>query len=235
MNKIEYTYIDDDIINVIVCKPSQNKKLGLFSNIIGTYHFGIDQVLSADLTEDSASCLDCPLSYTSNGGKTGGCYTHMGLQRLGLNVMLKRLSRELRQGKIKPFNSEVFNDTFITPLKHVNIDLTRFGIFGEPVHLPIKIVKSLILLSKSYTAYSHQWMKPQYQGYNKYFRASTHNVFETALANDMGWRVFNVGAIDGAVNCPASKEAGRKSTCAACSLCSGTEGKGNKNVFILKH
>jgi len=39
----------------------------------------------------------------------------------------------------------------------------------------------------------------------------------------------------GMVNCPASKEAGYKSTCSKCTLCSGTTGKGSKSVYIFNH
>lgn len=232
--KIEYAYIEDDIVNVLVCKPSQNKKLGIMSIILGTYHFGMDQVLSANLTNDSKSCLECPMSYTNSEGKSGGCYTHGGMQRLGLNGMLKRLSRELKAGNILPFSKESF-DNFVTKVSKVDISLTRFGIYGEPVLLGIDIVKKLSSLSKTWTAYTHNWHKEENKAYADYFMASTHSAIETSIANDMGWRVFNVGCIEQATGCPAAKENGRKSTCTQCSLCSGVKGKGKKNVFILKH
>jgi len=232
--KIEYAYIDNDIVHVLVCKPSQNKKLGLMSVVLGTYHFDIDQVLSADLTKDAKSCLECPMSYTNNDNKSGGCYTHGGMQRLGLNGMLKRLSRELKSNKLLSFDQDKYNK-FLSKISKIDISLTRFGVYGEPILLDLDIVKTLSSLSSTWTGYSHSWHKKENLKYADYFMASTHSTFETSIANDMGWRVFNVGCIEQAVGCPAAKENGRKSTCTQCSLCSGTQGKGTKNIFILKH
>jgi len=40
---------------------------------------------------------------------------------------------------------------------------------------------------------------------------------------------------ESAVSCPASKEAGFKSNCASCGLCSGMLGRGKTNIKILEH
>lgn len=55
-------------------------------------------------------------------------------------------------------------------------------------------------------------------------------------AKNMGWRTFFVGDSIGSENvtCPASKEAGQKTTCDNCRLCMGTQSKA-KSVKILKH
>ena len=71
----------------------------------------------------------------------------------------------------------------------------------------------------------------------KFFMASTHTNSEERRARDRGYRSFMAvnDAIEGTINCPASKEGGYKSTCSKCSLCSGTEGKGSKSIYILNH
>ena len=40
---------------------------------------------------------------------------------------------------------------------------------------------------------------------------------------------------DNEILCPASKEAGRKSTCAKCKLCSGTSSNSKKSIAIVQH
>jgi hypothetical protein len=56
-----------------------------------------------------------------------------------------------------------------------------------------------------------------------------------------GRRTFRVlvdlGDIDPSreVLCPASKEAGRRTTCAACKLCAGTATRSPKSVAIVMH
>ena len=67
--------------------------------------------------------------------------------------------------------------------------------------------------------------------------ASTHNQEEANAAREIDYRSF-IATKDGsedAVGCPASSEMGFKSNCAKCGLCSGTEGKGKKDIKILEH
>ena len=69
--------------------------------------------------------------------------------------------------------------------------------------------------------------------------ASTHNQFQAKVAEEkFSFRSF-IAVKDNAktvgVICPASNEAGFKSNCADCGLCSGLMGKGKKDVVILEH
>lgn len=231
MKYAEYIFRQDDVVNVLVCKDSKNSKLGKHL-IIGTYHFNIEQIINRDLTKDASNCLDCPYSYNQNDGKSGGCYTHKGHQRMGLNAMIKRLNKL----EIEEFNQAKYNE-FLDKVRQKDVELVRFGVYGEPIFLPLSMVTQLTALANNHTGYTHQWNKPRYEDYNKYFMASVHNSFEAAIAKDNGYRSFMavIDPVDDAVNCPASKEAGRKAVCATCGLCSGTEGKGSKDIFILEH
>jgi hypothetical protein len=68
--------------------------------------------------------------------------------------------------------------------------------------------------------------------------ASTETVLMNNLAKKLGFRTFFVTdgiKVDGSVLCPASKEAGKKTTCEKCLLCSGTTGKSKKSINIKKH
>jgi hypothetical protein len=69
--------------------------------------------------------------------------------------------------------------------------------------------------------------------------ASVDNHMEVLVAKDMGMRYFRVqigynAPLQGEVNCPASKEAGQKTTCNSCRLCAGTSIKA-KNIVIADH
>lgn len=229
MKYAEYIFRQNDIVNVLVCKDSKNTKLGDHI-IIGTYHFSIDQIENVDITQDEHNCMDCPFSYNRNNGKSGGCYTHKGRQRMGLNTMLKRLKKL----DIKPYCHTGYKE-FINKAK--NVKLVRFGIYGEPIFLPKDMIAELSKIGENWTGYTHQWNKDWAKPYSLYFMASVHSQFEAAIAKDMGYRSFMVtlDEVNGAVNCPASKEAGRKAVCATCGLCSGSEGKGSKDIFILEH
>lgn len=229
---MDYLFRIGNVIHHLKLQRSANSKLGKGENILTTYHFGVEQLEldekgTPKLSNDSTSCMDCPMSY--NQGKPS-CYTHNGLQRAGIIAKLKMIAK---RGEIEEFDYTKFKE-FVAKLSKKDIKMIRFGAYGEPVLLPIQVVSELSQLAR-HTGYTHQWNKPEYQLYSQYFMASTHNTFEVSIANDMGWRVFNVDILEGAVNCPASKEAGHKTVCSSCVLCNGAGGNSKKNIYILKH
>jgi len=228
---IEHKFKKDGVIHVIQCKPSANKKIGMFSMVIQTYHFSEEQFI--DFKDDAKNCLDCPYSYNMNGGKTGGCYTHSGMQGMGLRSMLRRLKKL----EIPDYDKQSFNN-FVSYIKQFPIELCRLGAYGEPCLLPLRLIGKLVKLSKAHSGYTHQWGKEQYKGYSKYLMASTHNMFETAIANDLGFRAFESSKkMDKKMPmCPAAKEfKGKSKTCVQCAACCGTVKKQTNNIFIFKH
>lgn len=225
-----YLWKKGENINQIDLKVSTNKKLGLGSIILSTYHFSKKQIEDIDLSKDTYNCMNCVYSYNQNKGKSGGCYTHKSFSRMGLLSKIRSINKigDLNNFSIKKFNN------FIKDSSKFSVDLCRFGVYGEPVLLSEYVVNSLRSISKNSTGYSHQWDRPKYKNYSKYFMASTHTTEQTLKAKEMGWRSFQVDGNMG-VQCPASKEANRVSTCVKCSLCSGSLGKGDKSIYIKKH
>lgn len=229
--KIEYIFKHEGVIHVIQCKPSENTKIGIFSLVIQTYHISEEQL--SDFSNDQLNCLDCPYSYNMNEGKSGGCYTHKGLQGVGIKSMVRRLSKL----NIDPFDSTSFN-SYIQKIAKFPIQLCRLGAYGEPCLLPLNVIEALIKTSKTHTGYTHQWNKEEYKDYSKYLMASTHNSFETSIANDMGFRAFESNKVKEktVAICPASKEfKGNKKTCVECAACCGTVSSKKSNIFIYKH
>ena len=69
--------------------------------------------------------------------------------------------------------------------------------------------------------------------------ASCESIESKNQANSLGWRTFRVMRKDESLQpdeilCPASEEAGKRTTCENCQLCSGNTIKA-KNVAIYAH
>lgn len=242
------TFQKDSTVQVFRLGKTVNKKISKGNEkIVQTYTFSIDQfnyikncldnnikpVFNDFFSLDAKNCFDCPFSYNSNSG-IGKCYTHKVMQYSGFVAMLKSIVNEF--GELK--NVPTFNDSIMNELIEMSENrYVRFGTYGEPSMHPLEVVQKLAKVSKSWTGYTHQYFrKPEYA---EFLMASTHNKLQAKTANiKFGYRSFiavkdmseNIGVI-----CPASKEAGFKSNCSDCGLCSGTMGKGKKDVVILQH
>lgn len=172
------------------------------------------------------NCLDCPFN------TFGACYTHKFNQYVGFISMLKSIAKKYPTWYDVPsydtsfalIVSEMSKGTFV-----------RFGTYGEPSLHPIEMIEAMVQTADNWTGYTHQWKRSDVLG--KFFMASTHTLEESNVAKEQGYRSYiaTPTPIGEVVNCPASKEAGYKSSCSKCGLCSGTEGKGTKSIYILNH
>lgn len=104
----------------------------------------------------------------------------------------------------------------------------RFGAYGDPVLLPLPVVRHFAELSGGrYTGYTHQWRRPEYQLYRQFFMASCETLADTQLAASMGWRWYMVTAdetVPGAVLCPhQNQQLSRLVQCNTCWACNGTK------------
>lgn len=184
----------------------------------------IDPQTFFDLAD--AVCFDCPFREYLK------CYTHKYQQYSGFLSMIRSLVKEFAQKP--PLSIDEISSDIIEMSKDRYI---RFGTYGEPTLIPVGLVAQMVSVSKTHTGYTHQWRKkPEFA---PYFMASVHNMAEMLRAEMQGFRSFiaskNGVDKDIAIQCPASKEAGYKSTCEKCGLCSGSMGKGRKSVQILEH
>ena len=173
-----------------------------------------------------SNCLDCPLR------SFGKCYTHKPIQYSGFLSMLRSISRVLPTWDLIPNYTAEIAEQIVNNSADVFV---RFGSYGEPSVHPTELIDNIVKVAKSHTGYTHQWrLAPEL---NKHFTASVHTAQEETLAKGEGWRSFiaTPTPLENYVNCPASKEQNYKSNCSKCGLCSGSEGKGNKSVYILNH
>lgn len=108
----------------------------------------------------------------------------------------------------------------------------RFGAYGDPVLLPLPLVRHFADLSDGrYTGYTHQWRRPEYQIYRPFFMASCETLEDTQLAESMGWRWYLVTqeeSVPGAVLCPHQNT--KLPTLVQCNTCWACNGAKDRAV-----
>jgi hypothetical protein len=174
---------------------------------------------------DKAVCFDCPHSKEIN--KT--CYVRKGQSEMGLASKVRSL-RNIGLENIPELSPESEADL----LEAIVGKGIRFGSYGEPILLGEALISKIAGKAKFWTGYTHQWHKNSWA--KDYFMASVESETISKAAQKSGFRTFFVGQTDNKdyVTCPASKEAGNKTTCDNCKLCMGTNSKA-KSVTIMPH
>lgn len=110
----------------------------------------------------------------------------------------------------------------------------------NPVRAPATMWAQITRYALGRRGYTHQWDTPGFDvdAWAPLVMASADTIDQAAKANLLGMRVFRVSiGVDvqpGEASCPASAEAGRKSTCAKCTLCAGTSIKA-RDIVIADH
>lgn len=205
--------LDGQPIVGIVTLRSANEKTG---DMIQTWILRSDiSPLSAIHTGDDVSiCGDCPLR--GHGGLERGCYVNVAQAPLSI-------WRAYRAGKYPPIVGELPNRP------------VRLGAYGDPAAIPLAAWGEI--LNRPRTGYTHQWRR--FPEWKPYVMASIHTETERVEAHALGWRTFRLVSdisdmSDREVLCPASSEAGKRTQCINCLLCSGAELKA-KSVVILPH
>lgn len=116
--------------------------------------------------------------------------------------------------------------------------IVRLGSYGDPAAVPVGVWRALTAQAVRFTGYTHQW-KNSFD-LMPFCMASVDTLEEAEKANSLGWRTFRVtdfkvySARKNEILCPASKEAGVKTSCERCGLCAGSTVKA-KNIFIPAH
>ncbi|RLC97624.1 MAG: hypothetical protein DRI46_12670 [Chloroflexi bacterium] len=109
-----------------------------------------------------------------------------------------------------------------------NLDV-RFGSYGDPSAVPVKIWRDIKNVCSGSTGYSQQWETCDAE-MNLYVMASVHSESQAKRAQLKGYRTFRVKNLNdkklkNEANCPASIEAGHKLTCEQCLACDGANGR----------
>lgn len=118
--------------------------------------------------------------------------------------------------------------------------MVRLGTYGDPAAVPAYVWESLISEASGHTAYTHQSGVESAQARPDFMMISADTEAQARIAWNDGNRTFRVvkstyEIIAGReILCPASKEAGFKTTCNSCGLCGGNAVKA-KSIAIVDH
>lgn len=132
----------------------------------------------------------------------------------------------------------------------------RLGAYGDPAAVPFEVWRMLLATAAGHVAYTHQWRTCD-RRLQAIAMASVDTAHEFHVAHLSGWRTFRVrkrsdplmlystARVRSSTNhvststplefvCPASDEAGHRSTCQRCQLCRGTSSPA-RSVAIVVH
>lgn len=171
-----------------------------------------DPVTAARMGLDETVCFDCK-------HRDGTCYVNLGQAPLSIWKCYQRGRYAHWDGDMTLYGGRV----------------TRFGAYGEPVLMPINMMRAIGNASVGWTGYTHQWRT--YPHRKRWLMASVDSDREKAEAEGRGWRTFRVTRDEpdaSEIVCPSSEEAGKKTTCSKCLLCDGTSTEA-KSIVIAPH
>lgn len=131
------------------------------------------------------------------------------------------------------------------PLEAPTGRVVRLGAYGDPVAIPFDAWMSWLAPAKGWLGYTHQWRTAAAAPFRALCMASVDTPEEAHEARAAGWRTFRVRAagaplvpgVEGRreVMCPASEEAGHRTTCEKCRLCDGGGRAKGPHVVIEAH
>lgn len=115
----------------------------------------------------------------------------------------------------------------------------RLGAYGDPAAVPVEVWQAVLRGAAGWVGYTHAWRTCD-RRLQPLVMASVDTDDEGLAARLAGWRTFRVRRPEEPVAaglefiCPASDEAGHRTTCQRCQLCRGTSSPA-RSVTILPH
>lgn len=210
------------VIATGLTKGSKNSKTGDMVQIYILADTGEKPSDALYKSGNSTSCCgDCKHD------QWGTCYVNVGQ---GGNMVWGAYAR----GNSPMYNRKKHGDIF-------KDKIVRFGTYGDPAMVPMKVWNPILDQCAGHTAYTHQWNKAWAKPYQSFCMASVDTQAEYDNAKALGWRTFRVRPQSEAYNptnkretvCPASEEQGYRKQCETCLLCNG--GNAKVDVVIAVH
>lgn len=199
-------------------RPSANVKTG---PMVQTWIMKADRPPYAAVLDgtDAAVCGSC--IHRGDGFKNRSCY---------VNVL---------QGPTRAYENVLAFTTVEEAARLCAWKVVRLGAYGNPSAVPYDVWESLLAHTKGWTGYEHEWRTcdPRFK---RLCMASVESEADAEEARKRGWRTYRVVADTNQIHkrneilCPASDEAGRRTTCLECRLCNGT-GSSAKSVAVPVH
>jgi hypothetical protein len=208
-----------------ITAASTNEKTGA---LVQTFiiRSDVDPMSALKSGADAAVCGNC----AHRPANAGSCYVNVGRSVASVYGAYKR-GRYARPG--------IDYDPRILPALFRGA-LVRLGTYGDPAAAPFQTWRAMTVNASAVNGYSHQWRDARFAAFKLLGMASADNEGEAREARAMGWRTFRVKAqtsakLAGEVTCPASKEAGHKTTCDSCRACGGSSSKARAPIVIDAH
>jgi len=223
--------LDGQPIVVIAQTKTRNRKTG---DMVQTYilRADIDPITANRTGGDFSICGNCPLRGKAHDGDKGtakerGCY-----------VTLAHGPRSVYAAYKRGVYDEVSGHEAIKAIGKGR--MVRIGTYGDGAAVPSYIWDSLCDDAAGWTAYTHQNSLDGAATDPKRFMTSAETEGQAQAAWAMGQRTFRMIAdvadmVKGKeILCPASEEAGKRTTCDTCGLCAGASIKA-KSIAIVAH
>lgn len=206
-----------------ITSVSDNAKTGV---MIQTFIIRSDMrpLTAARLGYDFAICGHCPHRPTND----GSCYVNIGRSVESVFGAFERGRYALPHVDYDPaILPELFADSVF-----------RLGSYGDPAAVPFRVWAHATARVKARNGYTHQWR--DFPAFAALCMASVDSEAQAHEARAAGWRTFRVRAavapkLAHEVICPASDEAGKRTTCADCRACGGTAAKARASITIIAH
>ena len=180
---------------------------------------------AARLGYDFSVCGHCP----HRPSNAGSCYVNIGRS-------VESVYGAYQRGRYAV--PHVDYDTDILPELFAD-SVFRLGSYGDPAAAPFRVWQHATSRVKARNGYTHQWR--EFPAFAALCMASVDSEAQATEARANGWRTFRVRAasapiMSGAeVVCPASEEAGKRTTCSDCRACGGTSAKARASIVIMAH
>jgi hypothetical protein len=223
--------LDGSPIVAIATYSARNRKTGA---MVQTYILrdDMDPVTASRTGADAAICGACPLRGIANPAKGKG-----QADKRACYVTLIHGPALVYRSHVRGVYPDATDADAATAIGFGR--MVRIGTYGDPAAVPAHVWDALTMRAKGWTAYTHQWLhQPDAL---TYAMASVESLTAAKYIWARDGRTFriirDVAEIDPAreVLCPASAEAGKRTTCADCRLCAGQATRSPKSVAIVAH
>lgn len=217
---------DGKPIVVIATLDSRNQKTG---SMVQTWILAqdVNPIEASRTGQDSSICGNCPHMGKPSDKVTGwakerSCYVNLLHGPLGI---------------WKAYKKGAYPRATPAQIESLATDrMVRIGSYGDPAAVPVSIWQALVRHAKGWTAYTHASVNPGVD----MLMTSADTLGQAESAWDRGERTFRVvSSVQELIKgkealCPASEEAGRRSTCESCRLCNGALSKA-RSIAIVAH
>lgn len=180
---------------------------------------------AARLGYDYSICGHCP----HRPSNAGSCYVNIGRS-------VESVFGAYQRGRYAVLHVDY--DVSLLPDLFAD-SIFRLGSYGDPAAAPFRVWQHATRLVRARNGYTHQWR--DFPAFSSLCMASVDSEAQAVEARSSGWRTFRVRAVgaplmSGAeVVCPASEEAGKRTTCSECRACGGTSAKARASITIIAH